>query len=368
MRSLSSYITGVRHPEGFHGEGRTKNFFEGWYFKFVSQDQSQRWAVIPGIFRGLGGESRDEAFVQVLDGATGRSWYHVYPVEEFKASADSFDVHVGPNHFSAKGATLDLPQLRGRLEITSELKPWPVTLASPGIMGWYGLVPFMECFHGIVSFGHSIEGQLEVEGKQQSFAGAKGYIEKDWGKNFPSGYIWLHSNHLDSDKDASLVASAAIIPWLSKPFRGFIMGLHHSGKLHSWTTYNRSKELELTLDDSHVTWRVDAIAHVHASFNNTIVTITDRQGNALCWATSGGSGFRGSRKSTPYAAQLAAKNAAKNAQEHGMREVDVFVKGPGPGREAAIRALQAADMILRSITDKTPIPHNGCRPPKKRRV
>ena len=257
MRSMSSYITGVKHPEGFHGEGKTKNFFEGWYFKFVSQDQSQRWAVIPGIFRGLGGESRDEAFVQVLDGATGRSWYHVYPVEDFSASADSFDVHVGPNHFSAKGATLDLPQLRGRLEITSELKPWPVTLASPGIMGWYGLVPFMECFHGIVSFGHSIEGQLEVEGKKQSFAGSRGYIEKDWGKNFPSGYIWLHSNHLDSDKDASLVASAAIIPWLSKPFRGFIMGLHHSNKLHSWTTYNRSKELELTLDDSHVTWRVD---------------------------------------------------------------------------------------------------------------
>ena len=100
MRSLSSYITGVKHPEGFHGEGKTKNFFEGWYFKFVSQDQSQRWAVIPGIFRGLGGESRDEAFVQVLDGATGRSWYHVFPVEEFRASADSFDGHVGPNHFS----------------------------------------------------------------------------------------------------------------------------------------------------------------------------------------------------------------------------------------------------------------------------
>lgn len=79
MRSLSSYITGVKHPEGFHGEGKTKNFFEGWYFKFVSRDQSQRWAVIPGIFRGLGGESRDEAFVQVLDGSTGRSWYHVFP-------------------------------------------------------------------------------------------------------------------------------------------------------------------------------------------------------------------------------------------------------------------------------------------------
>jgi small subunit ribosomal protein S11 len=109
-------------------------------------------------------------------------------------------------------------------------------------------------------------------------------------------------------------------------------------------------------------------AYIYATFNNTIISITDQQGNVVCWASGGTSGFKGSRKSTPYAAQLAARSAAKTAQEHGMRELDVFVKGPGPGREAAIRALQAADMLLRSISDKTPIPHNGCRPPKKRRV
>jgi len=109
-------------------------------------------------------------------------------------------------------------------------------------------------------------------------------------------------------------------------------------------------------------------AYIYATFNNTIVSITDQQGNVISWASAGTSGFKGSRKSTPYAAQLAAQNAARTAQEHGVRELDVFVKGPGPGREAAIRSLQAADMTLRSITDKTPIPHNGCRPPKKRRV
>ena len=113
---------------------------------------------------------------------------------------------------------------------------------------------------------------------------------------------------------------------------------------------------------------VDGIAHIHASFNNTIVTITDRQGNALSWATSGGSGFRGSRKSTPFAAQMAAEQAAKAAMEHGLRQVEVFVKGPGSGREAAIRALQAAGLEVNSIKDVTPIPHNGCRPPKRRRV
>jgi small subunit ribosomal protein S11 len=115
----------------------------------------------------------------------------------------------------------------------------------------------------------------------------------------------------------------------------------------------------------HVT---DGIAHVHASFNNTIVTITDRQGNALSWATSGGCGFRGSRKSTPFAAQVAAEKAGTAAQEHGLKSVEVRVKGPGPGRESAVRALNACGLKISNIADVTPIPHNGCRPPKKRRV
>ena len=113
---------------------------------------------------------------------------------------------------------------------------------------------------------------------------------------------------------------------------------------------------------------VDGVAHVHASFNNTIVTITDRQGNTLSWATAGGSGFRGSRKSTPFAAQVAAERAGNAAKEYGLKNLDVQVKGPGPGRESAVRALNAAGFKITNITDVTPIPHNGCRPPKKRRV
>ena len=112
----------------------------------------------------------------------------------------------------------------------------------------------------------------------------------------------------------------------------------------------------------------DGIAHVHASFNNTIITITDTKGNALSWASAGGMGFKGSRKSTPFAAQMAAEQAAKAAMEHGLRQVEVFVKGPGSGREAAIRSLQAAGLEVNLIKDVTPIPHNGCRPPKRRRV
>jgi len=109
-------------------------------------------------------------------------------------------------------------------------------------------------------------------------------------------------------------------------------------------------------------------AYVHSTFNNTIITVTDLQGNVVTWSSAGASGFKGSRKSTPYAATIAAQAAAKAAMDAGMREVDILVKGPGPGREAAIRALQQAGLRVRSITDATPIPHNGCRPPKKRRV
>ena len=113
---------------------------------------------------------------------------------------------------------------------------------------------------------------------------------------------------------------------------------------------------------------VDGIAHIHASFNNTIITITDRQGNALAWATSGGSGFRGSRKSTPFAAQVAAERVGNMVKEFGLKNLEVNVNGPGPGRESAVRALNAAGFKVMSIMDVTPIPHNGCRPPKRRRV
>jgi small subunit ribosomal protein S11 len=132
----------------------------------------------------------------------------------------------------------------------------------------------------------------------------------------------------------------------------------------------RSQRVKRTTTTAKKQKRVSSHGHAHifSSFNNTIVTITDLTGNALAWGSAGQAGFKGSRKSTPYAARLAGTNAAKNAMDMGVLEVDVYVKGPGPGREAAIRALQATGLRVRSITDVTPIPHNGCRPPKKRRV
>ena len=257
MTGLVPFVRGLRHPEAFHGDGQRTGFFEGWYVKLVSADRSQRWAVIPGIFRGLdagGPSARDEAFVQVLDGSTGRSWYHVFPIDAFTASDRQFDVTVGDNRFTSTGVTLDLPQLSGRVDFTSPLHPWPVTWRSPGIMGWYGLVPFMECYHGLVSFGHGLDGTVRVEGSPASFAGGRGYLEKDWGRAFPSGYVWLHSNHIDADPSASLVASVALIPWVRSTFRGFIVGLVHHDHLFRWTTYNRSRETHVVIDDQHVRW------------------------------------------------------------------------------------------------------------------
>jgi hypothetical protein len=214
--------------------------------------------VIPGIFRGLGSASgtdtRDEAFVQVLDGITGRAWYHRYDVSEFEASDDHFEVRVGPNRFSATGVHLETPQLTGDITFTTELDPWPVTLGAPGAMGWYGHVPFMECFHAVVSFGHGLTGDLHIEGAQQSFASGRGYIEKDWGKAFPDAYVWLASNHIDTAPDASLIGSVAVIPWLGGAFRGFLFGLKHGGRLYRWSTYNRAREVRLEVDDTHVRW------------------------------------------------------------------------------------------------------------------
>jgi tocopherol cyclase len=243
-------LTSLLHPEGFHGHGKTSRFFEGWYVKLVSADRAQRWAVIPGVF--LGQKGGGEAFVQVLDGATKRSWYQRYPLEQFEARAETFEARVGPNRFSRTGVSLELSEgpLRGSLTF-SALNPWPVTLTSPGIMGWYAWVPFMECYHGVVSFHHTLAGTLEIEGKPVSFDGGVGYLEKDWGRAFPAGYVWMQTNHFQTP-ETSLVASAAIIPWLGTSFPGFIAGFWQRGVLHRFATYSGARIERLDVDDTHV--------------------------------------------------------------------------------------------------------------------
>lgn len=246
-------LTGVRHPEGFHGHRVRSSFFEGWYVKLVAADQGARWAVIPGVF--LAPDGTGEAFVQVLDGATGASWYHRYEVAEFSAARHRFDVRVGPNHFSARGVVLDLPSLRGQVRFTTPLDPWPVSWRSPGVMGWYAWVPRMECKHGVVSLGHGLAGELTHDGVTMSFDGGRGYSEKDWGAAFPSGYVWTQTNHF-TEPDTCLSASVALIPWLGSEFRGHIVGVKHRGELHRFATYTGARTTVLELTDDEVRWEL----------------------------------------------------------------------------------------------------------------
>ncbi len=248
---------GPWRPEAYHGAGKRRDFFEGWYFKLVDGPGRYACAVIPGVF--MGPQPADSyAFVQTLDGATGRSTFHRYPLAEFSAASQEFDVRIGPNHFRTDGLSLDLAfpdrRMRGELRFTG-ITPWPVTLASPGIMGWYALVPFMECYHGVVSLDHGITGRLVVDGETIDITGGRGYTEKDWGKSFPRAWIWMQSNHFGRP-GACLTASVATIPWLGTAFRGFIAGLWAGGRLYRFATYTGAKVESLALADDNIAWRM----------------------------------------------------------------------------------------------------------------
>lgn len=256
------FLRTTLNPALYHGHGKKPPFFEGWYFKMVDASEERRYAVIPGISLGRD-EASHHAFVQVLDGRLGRVTYHEYPVEEFWAAKEDFDVRIGPNRFSADRISLDIQGEEGT--VLGELKfrgltPWPVTLTSPGIMGWYAWVPFMECYHGVVSLDHQIQGALEIDGRVADFSGGRGYIEKDWGPSFPSAWIWYQTNHF-GQPGTSLTASIAIIPWIRTSFPGFIIGLWHEGRLYRFATYTGAKVEQLNVTDERVIWTVAGKHH-----------------------------------------------------------------------------------------------------------
>lgn len=248
------YFKTLWRPEVYHGKRNKGNFFEGWFFKIVDKAKENIYAFIPGISLG----NDPHAFIQVLDGQAHHSDYIRFPVQDFEASLKKMELQIRDNIFTSTGLKLDVKtakrRITGKLEFDN-LLPWPVTLTSPGVMGWYAFVPFMECFHGVVSFDHVIHGILSVNGKNISFEKGRGYIEKDWGKSFPNAYIWIQSNHFEQP-GISLMASVAKIPWLTEAFRGFIIGLIINGNLYRFTTYNGSKLDNLKLTDSRVQLQV----------------------------------------------------------------------------------------------------------------
>ena len=234
------------NPDMFHGWGKSKKFFEGWYYKLVDPTEEIILAFIPGI--SIGDTKGDHAFIQVVDGKACSMEYHNFEAEDFKPSAERFELELGNNFFSAEQLQLDLPTLKGHLQLKNRY-PWPKMLGAPGIMGWFSFVPFMECYHGIVSMDYDLEGSLEIKGKMIDFRGGKGYVEKDWGTSFPSCWIWMQCNHFDSDQRVSLQASVANIPWVGSHFIGYIVGFLLGDKLYRFATYTGAKMKAVLLED-----------------------------------------------------------------------------------------------------------------------
>ncbi len=251
------WIRSTLNPSAYHGHGKKPPFFEGWYFKVVDAGEEHRYSIIPGIFLS-DDRQKQHAFVQLLDGVSGRTTYHAYPAEDFWAAEGRFDVRIGPNRFTADHLRLQIESpersINGELRF-NELTPWPVTLTAPGIMGWYAWVPFMETFHAVVSLDHRIGGALRIDGQPIDFTGGRGYTEKDWGKSFPEAWLWFQTNHF-GEPGTSLTASVAIIPWLFRAFPGFIAGLWHEGRLYRFATYNGARIEALDIGDEQVRWTV----------------------------------------------------------------------------------------------------------------
>ena len=227
----------IWNPHVYHGWGRSKKFFEGWYYKIVDKSQTNAFAIIPGIAMDENGKK--QSFIQVLDGKNLKADYFKFDSDEFKPTPKKHHLYIAENHFSKTNLSINLPNLEGNLTFKN-LSPWSNTFLSPGIMGPYSFVPFMECYHGIVSMNHDIEGSLFQNGKKISFDGGKGYMEKDWGHSFPKAYVWMQSNHF-SNSSISFKSSVAIIPWLKSSFIGHIAGVLIDGKLIEFTTYNGTK-------------------------------------------------------------------------------------------------------------------------------
>ena len=253
-------IRAVWKPAMYHGFGKRRRFFEGWYFKCVSPAGDAVYAVIPGVSLGANGEQH--AFIQILDGLKRTSTYHRFEIGEFSSARDRFDIRIGANRFSLDHLRLDVAAevpVRGELRF-HDVHPWPVRAFSPGIMGWYALVPAMECYHGVLSFNHGIEGTLSVAGRDLDFTGGKGYIEKDWGRSFPKAWVWTQTNHF-VEPDACLTASVARIPWLGSSFTGHIVGLWLRGRLYRFATYNGAKVSRLEVPQNEVTVMVEDRRH-----------------------------------------------------------------------------------------------------------
>jgi len=228
----------IYHPAAYQGGRVSRRYFEGWYYKQVDEDATKTLAVIPGISYSADGESR-HAFVQVVP-SWGKTHYFAYPADTFRWDPrDPFRISIGASTFDRRGISLDLAD--GECVVVGSLSfgpwaPWPVTAFSPGIMGWYRFVPRMETYHGVLSMDHSVTGSVTFDDELVCFDRGRGYAEKDWGRSFPSSWIWAQSNHF-GHRGTSVTVSVAKVPWMTGSFVGNIAGMLHEGVLHRFATY-----------------------------------------------------------------------------------------------------------------------------------
>jgi hypothetical protein len=235
-------------PILFQGSLKRRHYFEGWYFKHVTADCGAVFAFIPGISLSARGST---AFVQLIDGATGRTRWFPYPRDAFSFSRDEFGVTVGENRFSLRGIDLSLRDGEGDVEAHlaySGITPLPFSLGSPNIMGPYAYVPFMECYHGVGSLDHRVDGEVRIDGRRVDFTAGRGYLEKDWGRSMPLAWVWAQLNGF-AGPGSCFLFSLARIPWLGRSFPGFFAllaegrcsGPTEGGRLHRFATYTGAR-------------------------------------------------------------------------------------------------------------------------------
>jgi len=234
----------VWHPAYYQDGRASRGYFEGWYFKLVDAQRAHPLAIIPGV--SIEPTGRRHAFVQIMFG-DGRSHWFDLPWESFAYARDRFELTFGGNRFTEREIVLDLQDadvtVRGSFAL-GEPTPWPVRPLSPGIMGPFRFVPLMECYHGVLSLDHAVSGAVEIDGQRLEFDGGRGYTEKDWGRSFPSAWVWAQSNDF-SAPGVSLTASIARIPWIGSSFVGAIAGLLVDGRLYRFATYTGAKLVSL---------------------------------------------------------------------------------------------------------------------------
>ncbi|MGY8751066.1 MAG: tocopherol cyclase family protein [Fidelibacterota bacterium] len=239
----------IKKPEQYHGKSNKNPFFEGWYHK-ITTVHGKSIVIIPGIYRS-GLIDYETAFLMIYNGENGKVDYLTYSTDEFICDPNKYELKLGNNTFSLNEIKLNINtsviKVKGHVK-NQNIKPWPVTILEPGCMGWYAYVPTMECFHGILSMDHILEGKIKINNQSYLFDNGRGYIEKDWGKNFPKNWVWAQSNDFEVP-GISLSVSLATIPWRKSEFSGFIVGLQVNNALYRFTPYKGCKVISVEYNE-----------------------------------------------------------------------------------------------------------------------